>query len=99
VVLPYYLCCVEKRVCLSRGVQVTGVAWWAVPRIEAGVGDFVQRTENDQAQVGYSVVRQLRGRVMLCVVYTMHRETRSVSFLVWPQKQGMRVSWIGTQNW
>jgi hypothetical protein len=32
------------------------VAWRAVMRIEAGVGDLVQRTGNDQAQIGYSVV-------------------------------------------
>jgi hypothetical protein len=34
--------CGESR-CLSRGVQVTGVAWRAAMRIVAGVGDLVQR--------------------------------------------------------
>jgi hypothetical protein len=34
----------ENRVCLSRGVQVAGVAWRAVTRVVAGVGDLVQRT-------------------------------------------------------
>ncbi len=34
----------ENRVCLSRGVQVAGVAWRAAMRIMAGVGDLVQRT-------------------------------------------------------
>jgi DNA-binding transcriptional regulator of glucitol operon len=58
------------------------VAWWAVTRIEAGVGDFVQRTGNDQAQVGYSVVGRSRGRVTPCTVCTVHKETRSVNFLV-----------------
>jgi hypothetical protein len=29
---------------LSHGVQVVGVAWRAVTRIVAGVGDLVQRT-------------------------------------------------------
>jgi hypothetical protein len=29
---------------LSRGVQVSGVAWRAAMRIVAGVGDLVQRT-------------------------------------------------------
>jgi hypothetical protein len=29
---------------LSRGVPEAGVAWWAVTRIVAGVGDLVQRT-------------------------------------------------------
>jgi hypothetical protein len=31
-------------VCLSHGVQVAGVAWRAMMRIMAGVGDLVQRT-------------------------------------------------------
>jgi hypothetical protein len=34
----------ENRVCLSRGVQVAGVAWRVVIRIMTGVGDLVQRT-------------------------------------------------------
>jgi hypothetical protein len=34
----------KNRVCLSRGVQVTGAAWHAVTRIVAEVGDLVQRT-------------------------------------------------------
>jgi hypothetical protein len=29
---------------LSHGVQVAGVAWWALTRTVAGVGDLVQRT-------------------------------------------------------
>jgi hypothetical protein len=36
-VLPHYPIRVENRVCLSRGVQVTGVKWWATMRIVAGV--------------------------------------------------------------
>jgi hypothetical protein len=44
VVLPSYLFCVENCDCLSRGVQVVGVVWWAVTRIMAEVGDLVQRT-------------------------------------------------------
>jgi hypothetical protein len=51
-------------------------------RIEAGVGDLVQRTEDDQAQIGYSVVGQSRCWVMLCVVCTVHKETRSACFLI-----------------
>jgi hypothetical protein len=35
---------------------MTGAAWLATMRIMAGVGDLVQRTEDGQAQVGYSVV-------------------------------------------
>jgi hypothetical protein len=34
---------VKNRVCLSHGVQVVGVAWWAAIRIMVGVGDLVQR--------------------------------------------------------
>jgi hypothetical protein len=39
-----YLVCLEHRICLSRGVQVVGVAWRTVTRIVAGVGSLVQRT-------------------------------------------------------
>jgi hypothetical protein len=57
VVLPYYLFCVAKCICLSHDVLVTNAAWWVVTRIEAGVGDLVQRTKDGQAQIGYSVAR------------------------------------------
>jgi hypothetical protein len=33
----------ERHVCLSHGVQVTGVTWWAATRIMVGVGDMVLR--------------------------------------------------------
>jgi hypothetical protein len=36
----------ENRICLSRGVQVVGVAWRAAMRIMTGVGDLVQSTED-----------------------------------------------------
>jgi hypothetical protein len=39
-------------------------------------------------QIGYSVAGRSRDRVMLCVVYTMHKEMTSVGFLVEPQSQG-----------
>jgi hypothetical protein len=39
----------ENRVCLSRGVQVTGAAWRAVMSIMAGVGDLVWRIGDGQA--------------------------------------------------
>jgi hypothetical protein len=64
------------------------VTWQTVMRIMTGVGDLVQRTEDGQAQAGYSVVGRSGGRVTLCAVCTVHKETRSVSFLVWPQNQG-----------
>jgi hypothetical protein len=34
----------EKRVCLSRGVQVPGAIWRAATRIVSGVGEILQRT-------------------------------------------------------
>jgi hypothetical protein len=37
---------VENHICLSRGVQVTGVAWWEAMRIVVGVGNIVQRTKD-----------------------------------------------------
>jgi hypothetical protein len=42
------------------------------------------------AHVEYSVAGRSRGRVAPCAVCTMHVETRSVCFLVKPQKQGRR---------
>jgi hypothetical protein len=43
----------------------------------------VQRVGDNQAQVGYSVVGQSGGRVMLCVICIVHvEETRSADFLV-----------------
>jgi hypothetical protein len=58
--------------------------------IMARVGDLVQRTGDGQAQVNYSVTRQSIGRVTLCAVSTVHKETMSASFLVEPQNQGQR---------
>jgi hypothetical protein len=46
VVLFLSLFYVENCVCLSHGVQVTGVAWQAVMRIVVGVGDLMQRIED-----------------------------------------------------
>jgi hypothetical protein len=51
-------------------------------RIEAGVGDLVQRIGDGQAQVRYMVVGRLRGRMTLCAVCTVHEEMRSMVFLV-----------------
>jgi hypothetical protein len=38
----------ENHVCLSHGVQVAGAAWCTVTRTVVGVGDLVQRTEDDR---------------------------------------------------
>jgi hypothetical protein len=37
---------------------------------------------DDQTQFGYSVVERSRCRMTMCVVCTVHKETRSASFLV-----------------
>jgi hypothetical protein len=39
---------VENRICLSRGVQMAGAAWWIATRVMTGVGDLVQRTGNSR---------------------------------------------------
>jgi hypothetical protein len=42
-----YLVCLENHVCLSRGVQVAAATWRAATRIVVGVGDLMQRIEDD----------------------------------------------------
>jgi hypothetical protein len=71
----------ENRVCLSRGVQLAGVAWRAATRIVVEVGDLVQRTGD--GRTGW----RLGGRAIersgaSCAVCTVHVETRSANFLV-----------------
>jgi hypothetical protein len=56
--------------------------------IVTGVRDLRQRIRDDQAQVRYSVIRRSRAQVTLCAVYTVHKETTSINFLVWSQNQG-----------
>jgi hypothetical protein len=74
------------------------VAWRAVTRIEAGVGDLVQRTGDGQALVEYSVAERSRGQVMLCIVCIVHKEMRSAGFLIYPQNQGRRFLLVWHQN-
>jgi hypothetical protein len=38
----------ENHVFLSRGVQVAGATWYAAMKIVTGVGDLMQRTEDDR---------------------------------------------------
>jgi hypothetical protein len=64
-------------------------------RIVTGVGDLVQRIDDGQAQVGYSMIGRSGGRVTPCVIYNMHMETRSASFLVEPQNQDCQVFRFG----
>jgi hypothetical protein len=77
---------------------VIGATWQAATRIVTGVGDLVQMTRDSQAQIGYSVVGRSGGRVMLCVVCTVHMETRSEDFLVEPQNQGRRFPKLGLKT-
>jgi hypothetical protein len=88
----------ENHVCLSHGVQVICAVWQAVTRIMAGVADLVHRIRDGEAQVGNSVAGRLRGRVMLYVVCTIHKETRSACFLVWPQNQCRQFLLVWPQN-
>jgi hypothetical protein len=62
---------------------VANATWWAMTRIEAGVGDLVWRIGDDQTQVGYSVAGRSGGRVALYVIRIIHvEEMRSAGFLV-----------------
>jgi hypothetical protein len=67
-------------------------------RIMIGVGDLVQRTGDDQAQVRYTVVGRSVDWVTPCAVCTVHKEVRSAGFLVEPQNQGRRVSWLSLKT-
>jgi hypothetical protein len=62
----------ENRVSLSRGVQVAGGAWCAAMRIVAGVGDLVQRTEDDRTGrvLGGRAVKRSGGAV--CDLHLAH---------------------------
>jgi hypothetical protein len=58
-------------------------------RIVAGVGDLIQRISDGrtgQVLGGRAILRS----DALCVICTMHMETRSTDFLVEPQNQGRR---------
>jgi hypothetical protein len=71
----------ENRVCLSRGVQLAGVAWRAAMRIVAEVGDLVQRTGD--GRTGWILGgRAIERSGAPCAVCTVHVETRSANFLV-----------------
>jgi hypothetical protein len=69
---------------------VTDAACQTATRIVVGVGDLVQWTRDDQAQGGYSAARRSRGCVTFYAVWTMHKETRSESFLVDSQNKCRR---------
>jgi hypothetical protein len=64
----------ENRVCLSRGVQVAGVAWHAAMRTMVGVGDLVQRTGDGRIDriLGGRAVERSGGAV--CDLHLAHRD-------------------------
>jgi hypothetical protein len=67
---------VENRICLSRAVQVAGVAWCVATRIMAGVADLVQRTRDGR------IGRVLSGRAIemsggvVCSLYCAHGDEK-----------------------
>jgi hypothetical protein len=67
---------VENRVCLSRGVQVTGAAWRAAMSIMAGVGDQVQRTGD--SRIGRVLCGRMIGRSgdAMCGLYRAHEDEK-----------------------
>jgi hypothetical protein len=94
-VLPLSLFHLENRVCLSRGVQVAGAAWWAARRIVAGLGDLMQRIGDGRTG------RVLGGRTIGRsgdTVCSLHR-TRGYEereFLGWASKlRSMICQWFG----
>jgi hypothetical protein len=58
----------------------------------------VQRTEDGQAQVGYSLTRRSRGQVTPCAVCTVDKEMKSSSFLVEPQNQSRQFHDLGLKT-
>jgi hypothetical protein len=76
VVLPLSLFHLENHACFSRGVQVTGVAWWAATRIMAGVEDLVQRTGD--GHTGQILSGQTIGRPgdVMCGLYRAHKDEK-----------------------
>jgi hypothetical protein len=54
-------------------------------RIVVGVGDLLQRTDDSQAQIGYSIDGRTGGGITPCAVYTVHEEISSTDFLVEPE--------------
>jgi hypothetical protein len=68
----------ENRACLSCGVQVAGVAWWATMRIMVGVGNLVQRTGDGcigRVLGGWAIERSGNA------VYGMHRARGDVEHM------------------
>jgi hypothetical protein len=85
VVLPYYLCSYEES-CLLVSWGVGGRCDIMGSDEDLGMSRRPGAEDrDDQAQVGYSVAGRSRGLVTPCAVCTVHKETTSAGFLVWPQ--------------
>jgi hypothetical protein len=98
VVLPLSFVRLENRVCMSRGVQVAGAAWRAAMRIMVGVGDLMQRTEDDrtgQVLSGRTIKRL--GDAVCGLHHARGDEERG--FLGWASKLRLTVcQWFGLKT-
>jgi hypothetical protein len=84
----------KNRVCLSRGVQVTGAVWRAATRIVAGVWDLVQRNMDGRTGrvLGGMTIERSGG-----VLYGLHRACgdEEHGFLGWASKPRSTVcQWV-----
>jgi hypothetical protein len=77
---------VENRICLTRGVQVAGAAWWAAMRIVVGLGDLVQRIRD--GHTGRVPGAEDRGWSPLLSMCGLHHacEDTEYGFLCWASK-------------
>jgi hypothetical protein len=77
----------EKRFCLSCGVQVAGATWRAAMRIVVGVGDLVQRIRDGRTSwvLGGRTIE--RSGDVMCGLHRARGDDGRV-FLVEPQNQG-----------
>jgi hypothetical protein len=95
IVLPLSLFYLKNRICLNRGVQVTGAAWRAAMRIVIGIGDLVQRTWDGRTDriLGGRTIR--RSGDAMCGMHHARGDEKS-EFLGWASKPRSTVcQWFG----
>jgi hypothetical protein len=88
----------ENHVCLSRGVQVAGVAWRTATRTVTGVGDLIQMTGDGHTGrvLGGRAVERLGGAV--CGLH-LARGDKERGFLGWASKpRSMVCEWFGLKT-